>query len=439
MLLRHLPFLRTVFFHSITAFGGPQAHLGMMMRNFVEKTPYVTEKELMEYNAFCQLLPGASSTQTITLIGYKRGGVPLAVLTLIIWILPAAFLMGAFSFLLQYVDKRNLGSDIFKFIPPMAVGFLIYAILHIYPVAIKNTITKVIMLVGLIFTSLLFGNPWIIPSLIIAGGIATNFSQKRIPQIEEKPKKIRWWNFWLFGIIFIAAGIFSESARKHNWPERKPISLFENTYRMGSLVFGGGQMLMPMMYEQWSVHPNEVIRKKQTRANEKNAALTNSITITNTNIKNEEYTGIRIDEDKLYTGMGVVQAVPGPVFSIASFTGGLALSEDGQFYQLLGCIIGTIGIFLPSALLVLFFFPIWHNLKKYAAVYRSLEGINAAVVGIMIASTFFILRDISFVEAKTVSVFNILTIVGTVLLLRFTKIFTPLIVVLCLLLGYFLK
>ena len=439
MLLRHLPFLRTVFFHSITAFGGPQAHLGMMMRNFVEKTPYVTEKELMEYNAFCQLLPGASSTQTITLIGYKRGGVPLAVLTLIIWILPAAFLMGAFSFLLQYVDKRNLGSDIFKFIPPMAVGFLIYAILHIYPVAIKNTITKVIMLVGLIFTSLLFGNPWIIPSLIIAGGIATNFSQKRIPQIEEKPQKIRWWNFWLFGIIFIAAGIFSESARKNNWPERKPISLFENTYRMGSLVFGGGQMLMPMMYEQWSVHPNEVIRKKQTRANEKNATLTNSTTRTTYNTENEEYTGIRIDEDKLYTGMGVVQAVPGPVFSIASFTGGLALSEDGQFYQLLGCIIGTIGIFLPSALLVLFFFPIWHNLKKYAAVYRSLEGINAAVVGIMIASTFFILRDISFVEAKTVSVFNILTIVGTVLLLRFTKIFTPLIVVLCLLLGYFLK
>lgn len=295
------------------------------------------------------------------------------------------------------------------------------------------------MLVGLIFTSLLFGNPWIIPSLIIAGGIATNFSQKRIPQIEEKPQKIRWWNFWLFGIIFIAAGIFSESARKNNWPERKPISLFENTYRMGSLVFGGGQMLMPMMYEQWSVHPNEVIRKKQTRANEKNATLTNSTTRTTYNTENEEYTGIRIDEDKLYTGMGVVQAVPGPVFSIASFTGGLALSEDGQFYQLLGCIIGTIGIFLPSALLVLFFFPIWHNLKKYAAVYRSLEGINAAVVGIMIASTFFILRDISFVEAKTVSVFNILTIVGTVLLLRFTKIFTPLIVVLCLLLGYFLK
>src|SRR6188768_1121627 len=121
-LLRHIPFLRAVFLHSITAFGGPQAHIAMMMKTFVQKRPYVTEQELMEYNAFCQLLPGASSTQTLTLIGYKRGGVPLAVLTLLVWILPACFIMGALSFFLPYIDKRQLGTDIFKFIPPMAAG-----------------------------------------------------------------------------------------------------------------------------------------------------------------------------------------------------------------------------------------------------------------------------------------------------------------------------
>jgi chromate transporter len=100
MMLRHIPFLKNVFLYSITAFGGPQAHIAMMMKNFVRRTPYVTEKELLEYNAFCNLLPGASSTQTVTLIGYKRGGIPLAIMTLIIWILPACFLMGAFSFFL---------------------------------------------------------------------------------------------------------------------------------------------------------------------------------------------------------------------------------------------------------------------------------------------------------------------------------------------------
>ena len=412
MFKRHFPFLRAVFTHSLTAFGGPQAHLGMMLKTFVQKTPYVTEKELMEYNSFCQLLPGASSTQTLTLIGYKRGGVPLAVITLLIWIAPACVLMGGFSFLLPYLQQRGTKLELFQFIPPMAVGFLIFAILRIFPLAIKNTITRVILAVCLVATWLLFGRPWIIPLLLIASGIATNFSKKRIPQIEEKPKQIRWWNFWLFGIVFIAAGILSETARKNEWPERKPINLFENTYRMGSLVFGGGQMLLPMMYEQWSVRPATVKEK-------------------NPNV-------VQINQHDFYMGMGMVQAVPGPVFSFASFTGGMALQKEGSGLQLLGCIIGALAIFLPSALLVLFFFPIWHNLKKYAGVYRSLEGINAAVVGILIASTLYISRDISLLENTTASWTNVLVIATTVLLLRFTKVVSPLIVLGCLLLGYFL-
>jgi chromate transporter len=420
MLLRHIPFLRTVLLHSVTAFGGPQAHIGMMMKNFVHRRPYVTEQELMEYNAFCQLLPGASSTQTLTLIGYKRGGVPLAVITLIIWILPACILMGALSFLLRYIDQRQLGTDIFKFIPPMAVGFLAYAAFTAFPLAIKNTITWIIMLFGTIVTYFLFGTPWVVPALIIAAGIATNFSRKRIPQTELKPRKIRWWNFWLFGIIFIAAAILSERARINDWPNRKPINLFENTYRMGSLVFGGGQVLIPMMYEQWSVRPEEKRVKK----------------------KNPD--AIQIEESDMYTGMGIVRAMPGPVFSIASFTGGMALKDTGDNFrqktmmQLLGCLIGMVAIFLPSALLVLFFFPIWNNLKKYAVVYRSLEGINAAVVGIMIASTIYMMKDITFSEIKPIgTIISVLVMLGTFLLLNFTKIAPPFIVAACLALGYF--
>ncbi len=414
MLLRHIPFLKAVFLHSISAFGGPQAHLGMMMKTFVQRRHYVTEQELMEYNAFCQLLPGASSTQTLTLIGYKRGGVPLAVLTLLIWILPASVLMGALSFLLPYIDKRELGTDIFKFIAPMAAGFLAYAAFTAFPLAIKNTITWIIMIAGAAATYFLFGQPWVIPALIIAGGIATNISRKRIPQTEQKPSKIKWWNFWLFGIIFIAAGIISERARIDDWPSRKPINLFENTYRIGSLVFGGGQVLIPMMYEQWSVRP-EAMKEKKMR---------------------EDIDVIQIDEEKMLTGMGIVRAMPGPVFSIASFTGGMALKDMGTEMQILGCLIGMIAIFLPSALLVLFFFPIWTNLKKYAAVYRSLEGINAAVVGIMVASTFYIMKDISITELRTVSFINIGVILGTFLLLNFTKIAPPFIVLGCLLLGF---
>ncbi len=418
MLLRHSSFLRAVFIHSLTAFGGPQAHIGMMLKTFVHQRPYITEKELMEYNGFCQLLPGASSTQTLTLIGYKRGGVPLAVLTLIIWILPACIMMGAFSFLLHYIDKKALDTDIFKFIPPMAAGFLVFAAVSAFPHAIRNTITWVIMIISVAATYFLFKQPWIFPLLIVLGGVATNLSRKRIPQVEQKPRKIKWWNFWLFGIIFLAAGVVSETARQDDWPNRKPINLFENTYRMGSLVFGGGQVLMPMMYEQWSVRP-EAIRTKDANV-------------------------IQIEDTAMYTGMGIVRAVPGPVFSIASFAGGMALKDMGAtpeeraMMQLLGCLIGSVAIFLPSALLVLFFFPIWNNLKKYAAVYRSLEGINAVVVGIMIASTFYIMKDISLIEPKTISAVNVIVIIGTFLLLNFTRIASPFIVLGCLLLGYFL-
>lgn len=392
--------------------GGPQAHLGMMLKTFVRQKPYVTEQELMEYNAFCQLLPGASSTQTLTLIGYKRGGVLLAVLTLIIWIIPGCTLMGALSFALHTIDKSALGADIFKFIAPLAAGFLLYACFAAFPVAIKNTITWIIVILSSAITYFFFRLPAIFPLLIIAGGLATNLSRKRIPQIEQKPRKIKWWNFWLFGIIFITAGIVSEIAKHDNWPNRKPINLFENTYRMGSLVFGGGHVLMPIMYEQFSVRP-QAVKKKDPNV-------------------------VQIDENDMYTGMGIVRAMPGPVFSIASFTGGMALKDMGTEMQVVGCVIGTIAIFLPSALLVLFFFPIWNNLKKYAAVYRSQEGIHAVVVGIMIGSTFYIMKDISLIEAKTISLLNVSVILSTCLLLLYTRIPPPVIVAACLVLGYFI-
>ena len=115
-LVRHIPFLKAVFLHSISAFGGPQGHVGMVLKTFVERRKDLTKEELMEYISFCQLLPGASSTQTLTLIGYKRGGIKLAVLTLLIWIFPACTLMGALSFVVADIGSSNIKPTIFQFI-----------------------------------------------------------------------------------------------------------------------------------------------------------------------------------------------------------------------------------------------------------------------------------------------------------------------------------
>jgi chromate transporter len=417
ILLSHIPFLKTVFFYSISAFGGPQGHYGMMMKTFVNGRHDINEQELMEYNSFCQLLPGASSTQVLTLIGYKRGGIPLALLTLLIWVLPACLLMTAFSFFLYYVDAKKYGADLFQFIQPMAVGFLAYAATKTFKLAVNNLITWIIFVVSTVVTFVLFKSPWIFPILIVVGGFVTNLSNKRIPQKGEAPKKIKWGNIWLFAIVFLAAGVFSELARKNDWPNRNVFNLFESMYRFGSLVFGGGQVLIPMMYEQYVERPTSPVVQRKNQAKTQNV--------------------IQIDRQEFYIGAGIVRAIPGPVFSVAAFTGGLALKNKGPSWQLVGCIIGMVGIFLPSALLVLFFFPIWHNLKRYAVVYRALEGINAAVVGIMVASTLYMMKDITLTELKTISLLNVGVIASTWIILSLTRIPPPLLVVICLLLGWF--
>ncbi len=418
LLFRHIPFLRAVFWHSITAFGGPQGHMGMMLKTFVHRRKDLTEEELIEYNGFCQLLPGASSTQTLTLIGYKRGGIPLAIITLLIWILPASLIMGALSFLLDYIDDRSLKVEVFQFIRPMAIGFIAYSTYRIFGVAVHNTITQTIMTAATLATFLAFKTPWVFPGLIIAAGIATNFSDKRIPQKGVPPKKIKWGNILIFLAIFALAGYFSETARRQDWPNRKPFNLFENAYRFGSLVFGGGDVLIPLMYEQYVTHSE-------------------------TKLVNEPKSHVlQISKEDFLTGSGVVRAIPGPVFSIGSFTGGMALRDDGLSMQLLGCVIGTIAIFLPSALLVLFFFPVWNNLKKYAVIYRSLEGINAAVVGIMAGATCYLIKDtflFPLFEGKPIGIWNLVIVVATFLVLNTNKIPAPFIVLGCLVLGWLVR
>lgn len=412
-LFRHIPFLKAVLSYSLTAFGGPQGHMGMMLKTFVKKRPYVSEEELVEYNSFCQLLPGASSTQTVTLIGFKRGGVTLAVLTLLIWVLPAAALMGALSFLVTGSDAAKT-SHLFTYIPPMAVGFLIYAIVQAFKVSIKSTITFVLMTVTMVVCFLMFKAPWVFPSLIVLGGIVTNFSSRRIPEREAiKPRQIRWRNIFFFLVIFGLAGALSETARKQEWENRRVFNLFENFYRFGSLVFGGGDVLLPMMLDQY------VARPAAPKVQQKNP------------------NAIRVAQADILTGFGMVRAIPGPVFSVASYMGGLIMREEGKWMQFVGCIVGTLAIFLPSALLVLFFFPVWQYLKKYVVVFRALEGINAVVVGFMLAGGLYLLQKSLSGQVWGVVWVQLAVIAGTFLLLKYTRIPAPLLVIACLLLGFF--
>ncbi|MEI6151546.1 MAG: chromate transporter [Chitinophagia bacterium] len=382
-LLRHIPFLTAVLKHSITAFGGPQVHLGLMQHRFVDKRKDITSEELMEYNAFCQLLPGASSTQTIILIAFKRGGISLAFFTLLVWILPATFLMTMVAIAYNYFDMRT-GLQSFILLQPMAIGFIVSATIVLYKKAINSLITKIIFILTAIFIFLAFKSPWAIPVVILIAGMATNFSQKRIPNDGAAPKTVNWGALFIFIFLFLAVGILSEEATRKNWEQHKVINVFENNYRFGSFVFGGGDVLIPMMYEQYVARPNSDRIKKNKRD------------------------VLKISKEAFLMGAGMVRAMPGPVFSVASYTSAMALKEKSIAIQIGGALLGSLGIFLPSFFIVLFFFPIWQNLKKYAIFYRSLEGIYAAVVGIMLGATLYFLKDIS-VEIQTYASIKILS------------------------------
>ncbi len=411
MLLRHVPFLKSVFLYSFTAFGGPQGHMGMMVKTFVQKRKDVTEDELLEYNAFCQMLPGPSSTQTVMLIAMKRGGVPLAIFTLLLWVFPAALIMGALSFLIYYFDttavagNKKIPLNLFSYVQPMSVGFVFFAAMRMMKTSIRFVATAAIMLGSLVAT-LFINSPWVFPALLLVSGTISNFSNNRIPDELQKPKKINWMHLWLFVVLYLVAIILSELALQGQWHNGRIYHLFENFYRFGAIVFGGGQALLPLMFYQFVSRANSRL----------------------------------LSPEQLLTGFGMVQAVPGPVFAVCSFVGGLAMSQYGPVWQAVGCIVATVAVFLPSTLLLFFLFPVYENLKHHVIIFRALEGINSAIVGIIWASGIILFRTIAF-DKVTLSFewSNLVVVVITFCLLNFTKIPAPLIVIAWLLLGWSLN
>lgn len=414
-LFRHIEFLKSVFWYTLTAFGGPQGHIGMMLKFFCEKKNFLSQKDLLELNAFSQLLPGPSSTQTVMLIGYSRGGPLLAILSLLIWVLPAGILMLAFSFLVSYMNLKNVEPKLFHFVHPMTIGFVVYAALKMMKTAVNNIATKIIMVACALIT-ILVHSPWVIPILFVLSGFITNLSNKRIPEKKEPRKKLKWINLRLFIFVFICLGILSELARIYQWEYRRIFNLAENFYRFGTLVYGGGQALLPMMLFQFVSKPNSMGMEPFLSSSE------------------------------LMTGFGMVQAIPGPVFSVCAYVGGMSISNMSTGLQIIGGMVSLLAVYLPSTLLLLFFYPIYQNLKQHVVIFRALEGINAMIVGIIWASGILFLMELFKINESSImnghwpdyiDLRSVATILVTYLCLKYTKIPAPILVLSALVLGYF--
>jgi chromate transporter len=394
----YISFLKDVLLHSITSFGGPQANLGLLQSRFVDKRKDLSEEALLEYNALCQLLPGASSTQNIVLIGFKKGGYFLAFLTLLVWAFPACAIMTTLAILYDH-QIFLVGFSILAYLKPMSIAFIVSAMLLLFKKAVNNTITRWIFVGASLAVLFGFNSPWTIPVVIILAGVVTNFSKKRIPTITTPPLKIKTRSIILFGLLFLIAGFLSEKATRNNWKHQKLFNVFETNYRFGSFVFGGGDVLIPLMYEQYVTRPSSerVVKSKRDV--------------------------IKISSDAFLTGAGMVRAVPGPVWSVASYMGAMAVDDKNIFWQIMGAITAALGVFLPSFFIVLFALPLWQNIQKYAIVLRSLEGIHAAVVGIMLGASFYLSKDLfqSLGMIKWTTVPINLSIIGSCTYLLYTK------------------
>lgn len=379
--------MRDVLIISIGAFGGPSAHLAMLLKRMVKERAYLTEEELIELNALCQILPGPTSTQTITAIGYKIGGALLAYLTLVVWLIPAFCIMTTAGIMMSQFDENNKSVEFTKFIQPMAVGYVAYAAYMISTKIVKTYEAGAIMIISAIL-SFMLKSPYVFPVLLLGSGALTAIKFNEQPKELHKKLKINWSYFvlWIFVFMIIAAaGHFTKIL---------PIRLLENFYRNGSLIFGGGQVLIPLLYTEF--------------------------------VEFKHY----LTSEEFLTGFAVVQAVPGPVFSFTAYIGALSMREYGTFGEILGSILATIGIFLPGTFFIFFVIRFWDQLKKYRIIRASLEGINAASAGMVIAATFLLFQPL---EPDFI---NMAMIISTFLLLMFTKIPSPFIILAGLIAGF---
>lgn len=352
--IKRLIFLKDVFVIAISAFGGPAMHIALFTERMVVKKNYLSEAELLELYSLSQMLPGPSSTQTITAMGYKFGGKFLAFLTLLVWILPAFILMSLFSFIYHWLDA-DVASNTFRFVQPLAVAFVIYAASKMVRSIAKSRLDIGLIVMAFVGAALLrhplesyVKTPWIFPVLLGLGGLISYHYNKHKTERKKITLKIPWRYLITFLAIFIATGLAVK------FTDLKIVRLFENTYRFGSLVFGGGNVLIPMMFEQFV-----------------------------------NFNGY-MDADQFLNGVGLKQAIPGPIFTITSYMTGLSMYNEGPMWQALGCVVGTVGIFLPGTLMIFFVYPIWENVKEMNLVQRSLGGIIAASAGLVAAAAYLL-------------------------------------------------
>lgn len=323
----------------LSSFGGPVAHLGYFHNEYIRRRKWMDEKSYADLVALCQFLPGPASSQVGIGIGVMRAGALGGIVSFIGFTLPSVIALIVFAMLLQNLDVADAGW--IHGLKIVAVAVVAHAILGMAQKLTPDLKRKTLATLAIVAT-LLWQTTFTQVGVILVAGFLGYLLYKEHADTEEAEIKVpiskRFATLCLvlfFGLLILLP-LLREATTLH-W-----IALFDSFYRSGSLVFGGGHVVLPLLEREFVP------------------------------------TGW-ISEEAFLAGYGAAQAVPGPLFTFAAYLGAVINGWKGG-------LLATIAIFLPAFLLIYGTLPFWDSLRRNPKIKGALMGVNAAVIGILIAA-----------------------------------------------------
>ncbi len=345
----------------VTSFGGPVAHLGYFRSEVVERRRWLDDREYADLVALCQFLPGPASSQVGIGIGYRRAGVLGALAAWLGFTLPSALALAAFAFGVASIGDVSEAAWL-RGLLIVAVAVVAHALKgmasQLTPDRPRVTVALVAAMAALTWVSAvgqlviiaagaLLGLTWLRNLDVEAdGGGRERRRPRRSPAGDHAPGGLSRRAALVLLVVFAALLIALPLARQAT-PDLR-VGVADAFYRTGSLVFGGGHVVLPL-------------------------------------IRAEVVPAGWVGEATFIAGYGAAQAVPGPLFTFAAYLG--AATAPGAMGALLA-MIALVAVFVPSFLLVLGVMPFWDTLRRRSGVRRALLGVNAAVVGLLLAALY---------------------------------------------------
>ncbi|ESP92618.1 chromate efflux transporter [Pseudoalteromonas luteoviolacea] len=319
------------------SFGGPAAHIGYFRQTFVEKLKWLDDHEYGQIVALSQFLPGPGSSQVGFALGYKRGGLPGALAAFLGFTLPSILIMIGLAVVASQITQNDLFQSVVHGLKLLAVVVVADAAWGMYKNFCKSTLT-----VGLciLTATVLLIAPSIsvqIGILLLAAMVGAHYLKQTQPKPTNQVFKPSYTPLFLFLALLIGLPFAAKLMPS--------VALFNDFYQAGSLVFGGGHVVLPLL---------------------------------------QNIVGDQLSQDSFLTGYAAAQAVPGPMFTFATYIGYELLPDN----PIAGSLIATIAVFLPGFLLLLAVLKNWQTLAQMPHVAGALNGVNAAVVGLLIAALY---------------------------------------------------